>query len=89
MTLPSHDIDRPEVLAEIRRVFDDYERALMANDVDALNAYFWADPRTTRYGITDRTLFGHEVLEASWDDDAQRWGTHAGSPGGAALSSAW
>ena len=54
MTLPSHDIDRPEVLAEIRRVFDDYERALMANEVDALNAYFWADPRTTRYGIADR-----------------------------------
>ena len=26
-----------------------------------------------RYGVTDRTLFGHEVLEASWDDDAQRW----------------
>ena len=52
VTLPA--IDRPQVLAEIRRVFDDYERALMANDVDALNAYFWDDPRTTRYGIADR-----------------------------------
>jgi len=52
VTLPV--IDRPQVLAEVRRVFDDYERALMANDVDALNAYFWDDPRTTRYGIADR-----------------------------------
>ncbi|HEX6703451.1 MAG TPA: oxalurate catabolism protein HpxZ [Albitalea sp.] len=50
----SLDIDRPEVLAEIRRVLDDYEQALMANDVAALNAWFWDDPRTTRYGIADR-----------------------------------
>ncbi|WP_280152827.1 oxalurate catabolism protein HpxZ [Piscinibacter sp. XHJ-5] len=52
MTL--HDVDRPQVLAEVRRVFADYERALMANDVEALNAFFWADERTTRYGIADR-----------------------------------
>ena len=50
----SLDIDRPDVLAEIRRALDDYEHALMANDVDALNAWFWDDPRTTRYGIADR-----------------------------------
>jgi len=54
MTLALHDIDRPDVLAEVRRVFHDYERALMANDVEALNAYFWHDARTTRYGIADR-----------------------------------
>ena len=63
MTLASHDIDRPEVLAEVLRVFRDYERALMANDVDAINACFWADPRTTRYGIADRQ-WGIEQLAA-------------------------
>ena len=52
MTL--QDIDHPEVLTDIRRVLADYERALMANDVAALNAFFWADERTTRYGIADR-----------------------------------
>lgn len=54
MTLVAHEVDRPDILAEIRRVFDDYERALMANDVAALNAFFRDDPRTTRYGIADR-----------------------------------
>ena len=47
-------IDDPLVLAEVTSVFHAYEAALMANDVAALNAYFWADARTTRYGIADR-----------------------------------
>jgi hypothetical protein len=47
-------IDDPLVLAEVTAVFHAYERALMGNDVAALNAYFWADPRVTRYGIADR-----------------------------------
>src|SRR5437016_1893851 len=25
------------------------------------------------YGVTERTLFGHEVLDAEWDDGDQRW----------------
>jgi hypothetical protein len=47
-------IDDAGVLAELAVVFHDYERALMANDVAALNAFFWHDERTTRYGIADR-----------------------------------
>jgi ketosteroid isomerase-like protein len=54
MTMQRSDIDSPAVLHELRQVFDDYERALMANDVAALNRYFWDDARTTRYGIADR-----------------------------------
>jgi hypothetical protein len=34
----------------------------MANDVAALNAFFWDDPRTTRYGIADRQLGIEEVI---------------------------
>ena len=49
-------IDDPLVLAEVTAVFHAYERALMDNDVAALNGYFWADPRVTRYGIADRQL---------------------------------
>lgn len=48
------DIDDPRVLTELHAVFEDYERALMSNDVEALNAFFWADARVTRYGIADR-----------------------------------
>ena len=47
----------------VLHAFGDYERALMANDVEALNAWFWADPRVTRYGIADRQL-GHDELVA-------------------------
>ena len=49
-------IDDPRVVAEVTAVFHAYERALMDNDVDALNGYFWPDARLTRYGIADRQL---------------------------------
>ena len=49
-------IDDPRVVAEVTAVFHAYERALMGNDVAALNGYFWADARVTRYGIADKQL---------------------------------
>jgi len=54
MSLDTATIDDPAVLAELAAVCADYERALMANDLEALNGFFWADARTTRYGIADR-----------------------------------
>jgi Protein of unknown function (DUF3225) len=57
--MPTGALDLPEVRAELEQVFHDYERALMTNDVAALNNFFWADPRVTRYGIADRQL-GHD-----------------------------
>ena len=47
-------IDDPQVLAEVGAVFEAYEAALMGNDLAALNGFFWADARVTRYGIGDR-----------------------------------
>ncbi|MEF8690739.1 UNVERIFIED_CONTAM: nuclear transport factor 2 family protein, partial [Comamonas sp. A-3] len=38
-----------------------HEKALMANDIDALNSFFWADPAVTRYGVCDKQL-GYEAL---------------------------
>ena len=35
----------------------------MANDIAALNAFFWNDPRVTRYGIADRQ-WGYDDLVA-------------------------
>jgi hypothetical protein len=46
-------IDLPAVIAEITPIFHDYERALMTNDLVALDAFFWDDERVTRYGIAD------------------------------------
>ena len=56
-------VDDPAVLAELHDVFARYETALMANDQATLNQFFWADARTTRYGIADRQL-GFDALVA-------------------------
>ena len=57
------EIDLPGVLAEVERRFRAYETAFMANDVEALIGFFWADARLTRYGIADRQ-FGIEQMRA-------------------------
>ncbi|MSP03684.1 MAG: DUF3225 domain-containing protein [Acetobacteraceae bacterium] len=55
------DIDKPDVIAAVRAVFDRYERAIAENDTATLDRVFWADPRTVRFGITE-ILFGHEAI---------------------------
>ncbi len=55
--------DAPAILAEIQACFAAYEAAFMANDIAALNAFFWNDPRVTRYGIADRQ-WGYDDLVA-------------------------
>lgn len=57
------DIDLPEVLAELRAVFEDYERALVANDLATLDALFWPDSRTARFGSAEN-LYGIEAIRA-------------------------
>jgi hypothetical protein len=57
------ELDDPAVLAEVRAVFDRYEAALMANDTATLDAIFWADPRTVRFGIAE-ILYGHDAIRA-------------------------
>lgn len=47
-------IDDATVVAELTAVFHAYEQALMANDLAALDAFFWNDARVTRYGMADR-----------------------------------
>ena len=47
-------VSQPAVVAEVAALFNRYEDALMANDLAALDAFFWPDPRLTRYGIADR-----------------------------------
>jgi hypothetical protein len=57
------EIDLPEVVAEVREAFDVYEKALVANDVAALNAMFRDDARTIRYGGTEN-LYGYAEIKA-------------------------
>jgi hypothetical protein len=63
MTIPSHEVDLPEVLAELRELYPRYEQALVSNDVETLVAMFWASPQVMRFGVTEN-LYGHEELEA-------------------------
>jgi hypothetical protein len=57
------EVDLPEVVADVRAAFDRYEKALMSNDVAALDDTFHADPRTIRYGITE-IHYGHDEIAA-------------------------
>jgi hypothetical protein len=57
------DIDLPEVVAEVRAAFAAYEKALMSNDVPALNATFRDDVRTIRYGMNEN-LYGHAEISS-------------------------
>lgn len=56
-------INDPETLAAARAAFEAYEAALMANDLEALDALFWADARTVRYG-PGQNLYGIEQIRA-------------------------
>jgi len=57
------DIDLPDVVAEVKAAFDAYERALVTNDVAALDAFFRDDPRTVRYGVNEN-LYGYAEIAA-------------------------
>ena len=66
-------INDPETLAEATAAFEAYEAALMANDLEALDALFWPDARTVRYG-PGQNLYGIEQIRAF------RLGRVGGSP---------
>jgi Protein of unknown function (DUF3225) len=57
------EIDLPEVVAEVTAEFERYEKALISNDVAALDSIFRNDPRTIRYGGGEN-LYGYAEIEA-------------------------
>ncbi len=61
--IPESHINRPEIVAEVRAVFDTYEQALVSNDVPVLQQLFWSSPHTIRMGATEN-LYGTEEIEA-------------------------
>ena len=56
-------IDLPDVVAEVRSAFDIYEKALVSNDVETLDALFHDDARTIRYGGGEN-LYGYAAIKA-------------------------
>jgi hypothetical protein len=67
------------VVAEVRAQFDAYETALLANDVEALDGFFWSSDQAVRYGIAE-TLYGaseiaayrRTVVRGAWDRELTR-----------------
>ena len=56
-------INDPTVLAEVEAEFAAYERALVTNDVDALDKFFLDAPQTIRYGAAEN-LYGYAEIKA-------------------------
>ena len=55
------EINRPEAVAQVAAAFEAYERALVDNDIAAMNALFWETPETVRYGIAEVQLGGAAI----------------------------
>lgn len=51
----------PQVLAEMTQAFAAYEKALLGNDIEGLNALFWESPLTLRYGVRE-LLYSHAEI---------------------------
>jgi hypothetical protein len=56
-------IDDPDLLAQVTAAFHAYERALMADDIAAMDALFHQAPTTNRYGVGE-VLYGIEEIRA-------------------------
>ncbi len=56
-------IDDPVLLAEVTDAFHAYERALMTDDIAAMDALFHDAPTTNRYGVGE-VLYGIEEIRA-------------------------
>jgi hypothetical protein len=56
-------VNDPEVKAEVEREFAAYETALVTNDVEALDLFFWNDPLVIRYGGGEN-LYGYDEIAA-------------------------
>ncbi|MCU1350931.1 MAG: hypothetical protein JWM05_140, partial [Acidimicrobiales bacterium] len=54
-------VDLPDVVREVRAAFEAYERALVANDLDALDEAFRVGPETVRYGVADEQ-YGSDAI---------------------------
>jgi hypothetical protein len=55
--------DRSLAVAELRAAFEDYERALMEHDLEAMAAAFLDDEEVVRFGITDRQQGATELAQ--------------------------
>ena len=53
----------PDVVAEVRALFERYEQALIDKDVDVLDGTFWNSPHTIRYAMSEHG-YGFDQIHA-------------------------
>ena len=53
----------PDVVAEVRELFERYEQALIDKNVDVLDATFWDSPHTIRYAMSEHG-YGFAAIHA-------------------------
>lgn len=53
----------PEVIGEVRVLFERYEQALIDKNVDVLDATFWNSPHTIRYAMNEHG-YGFDAIHA-------------------------
>lgn len=61
--MKQNDINLPDVLAEVTAVFERYEAAFVNNEIDVLDALFWASETTVRYGVAEKQI-GIDAIRA-------------------------
>lgn len=57
------EVNIPEVVEEVRALFERYEQALIDKDVDVLDATVWNSPLTIRYAIHENG-YGFDEIHA-------------------------
>ena len=62
----SFEPNLPEIVAEVRDLFERYEQALIDKNVEVLDATFWNSPHTIRYALHENgygfaEIHGHRV----------------------------
>jgi hypothetical protein len=56
-------INDPGVTEEVFALHQEYETALVSNDVEKLTAFFWDSPQSLRFGVAE-SLYGSSEIEA-------------------------
>lgn len=56
-------INLTTTLAEVTELFNAYEAALMGNDLERLDQFFWQNALTVRFGVSEN-LYGIEAIRA-------------------------
>ena len=68
----------PDVVAEIRTLFERYEQALIDKNVDVLDASFWNSPYTVRYALGENgygfeEIHSHRVARPPGPGIKEKW----------------